>query len=444
MPSASTRPTWVGPRTSKPRPPACGTRREVLRDREAERVRILHDARYPFDAKAMAQLIASEQHIKTNHRGRWWLRENNVSRSQVEECVRLAVMDKNHGLPKDAGVRPFSPDHVVTAFFHLDVEQSFEAMRRLRDEQSHDPALDARRLAGGFLEMLTVDADELNVSVLLHCIHQAKRLIHDRLPKYEMVFNVLGPQGSGKTYVLTKFLSAGLLHDFFADVPFHEIADPQFFTVGSNYFTVLANEPSGSREQALSPQELQQFKAVMSKAEFNSRVFHTQTRQVTPRTFTLWSSSNKRFFEIVRDDTGQRRLFEVEMGIPHGQQVRGAGAFPYLDLWRSVDPDGPPFVSPELPIWTALMAKQETYVPPDTLDLFVGDEGDVRLLLDGEDDVAGQQELTTRDLYEDYRRFCERVGMYAKAFPNFQSALRMRPLKTRTVERRKHYLGVHR
>lgn len=126
--------------------------------------------------------------------------------------------------------------------------------------------------------------------------------------------NILGSQGSGKTKFIRMLTACrGLFKDYHLSATLDQIMDDRNAERWSSYYIAFFDELaiSGTLQDKSLGRVVAQLKKLLTEDSISYREMRTTIIHSAPRTFSAISTSNIPLVNIIRDDTGMRRFFEI-------------------------------------------------------------------------------------------------------------------------------------
>lgn len=217
-------------------------------------------------------------------------------------------------------------------------------------------------------------------AVLGHFLWQVKRKLF-RIPTAFTICPVLvGKQGSGKSRALDNLTAP--LKDFCMDGSLDLFSrESEKFAFGT-YYIIKLDEFSG-----VTKSELESVKQLMDSESVNFRTYYTQTMAHMPNISTFIGASNRSVADVIRDQTGNRRFYEIPCLDRLDWNLIGGYSedegIDYNTLWQSIDENDE---SPLMPFKNAVDKYQEGFRAKSMVEIWLGEnflipkEGDSKSL----------------------------------------------------------------
>lgn len=308
---------------------------------------------------------------------------------------RLLVKTYNESAPKNAAKLPAPQafqvteiDQAVALYLKDKSDEAFEALKT-------NVAYSEEAAASGELERLleTIKGvySSLDVAVFKHIIWQVKQRMWNRKARHEMIVSFLGKQGAGKTTLIRQL--AEPIKELFVERRMSDIVGDERnnFMLQKSYLMLFEELENASRV------DIDSLKALTSKDATNWRILGKNIDDNGYMNTTFVCTSNKPIKQVFYDPTGMRRFYEFKVvdEIPR----RKVNSIDFLKVWQSVDEEG------ECPIEGLIKELYEfqnvEYRNQSTVELFIEDCGYV---------AAEEGRAQLRDVYSDYKRYCEQYG----------------------------------
>jgi len=395
-----------------------------------------------FDhAEDLALAVLNFYGIEVSRSGReirWSGHQSNLG--EIRPLLEKFTEDYNRSIPTDPDSgkllgRPFKPSHIRATFEAYILEQKREAFETLRDRVAfrEDSPVDPDELLGELLDILGVEGDRaVFVAGFKHWAWSVKRYLFGLPVVYHLMISIFGGQGKGKTFFVQNLL-CGPLSELYAVASLDSILDPREVGKWTEFLVINFEELSSNKEDrkaGIPPALVSAFKRLLTqdRITFRELYSHRQTDQV--RTFAAIATTNVRLSSRLGDSSGMRRFLEMESVVPEGETYRdrGINSLDWEGFWNSIDegrPEG--YLSPEVDrgVWERLQEIQAGYIPVDTVDHWLENGDRVPVSKEtfnrlDEDDLV---RTSPRDIYADYRAFCEDSGFLPLSLANFRDRL---------------------
>lgn len=192
-----------------------------------------------------------------------------------------------------------------------------EARAKLQNMIPFDPSLeqDSRAcLLWIFTDVLRVENPELCTDVFRHWLWQVKRYTLGKIVAEPIMVNIRGAQGCGKTQFIRMLTNCrGLFRGYFDVATLDAVLDGreshrwarQLIT----FFDELVQTRSGEDRDI--GRLVAGLKQLLTAETISWRELGKHTINNIPRTFSAISASNGPLVDVIRDETGMRRFFEI-------------------------------------------------------------------------------------------------------------------------------------
>jgi hypothetical protein len=246
------------------------------------------------------------------------------------------------------------PQHVIKSAITLAAEAQKEKVRDyykafLRfDPEKADLVRD---ILGQFLLFLTgAPAQPVDIAVLAHFIWQVKRKLYGKKVVYHMMPIVTGPQGVGKSEQARRLFSP--IRELSTEQTFEVFTDSRKFYMFNDFYVMFLDEMTGARKT-----ELAALKQKIAAEEITERKLGTNSSDTYGQNSTFIATTNTQFIELLKDETGARRFWEIQSRRTADPSVWPAmNSLAYTDLWQGIDENSPQ--PPIFPVWTEIQAQQ--------------------------------------------------------------------------------------
>lgn len=213
---------------------------------------------------------------------------------------------------------PFSRDELKIMLQKYLADRKFAGSQTLRELipfRSENEEGGRECLRWIFRDMLQIDGDlDLAVEVMRHWLWQVKRFVYGLPVAEPIMVNILGSQGSGKTKFIRMLTACrGLFKEYHLSATLDQIMDDRNAERWSSYYIAFFDELaiSGTLQDKSLGRVVAQLKKLLTEDSISYREMRTTIIHSAPRTFSAISTSNIPLVNIIRDDTGMRRFFEI-------------------------------------------------------------------------------------------------------------------------------------
>lgn len=398
----------------------------VTKKQSADRQTQIEDLTLFGDAKELVEAFIKDKNIIA--RGRGDLLQIGKHSSNLEDILvklRVYTQDYNASIPKDENNKPlgvnFNPKYVEDVFIDHLIDKDHQYKDETNEKLKYD-GTDADLQVNELLNILNIETEAgLSCAVVKHWLWLVKRRLLDRPVNDELMVALMSAQGVGKSYVTRKL--AEPLGDYYAEADLSSLADSREVSKWSRYYIVNFEELSktgGAQANGhFTPKTAEAIKKVLTQEDFVTRAMRSHKQFRHKRTFTAWATTNVSIVEVLGDETGMRRFFEIVSKQEAGVQFDHdrVNKYSFLALWKSIDEDlerGYLYSGSEY--WQALQEVQKTYVPKSQIDLFMSDGAYVP----AKDISEARYSLTPLELYQYFTEFCEEAGYKSNYIMNFK------------------------
>jgi hypothetical protein len=224
------------------------------------------------------------------------------------------------------------------------------------------PASAAGRAAlVAWVKAVTGGEDELHVAVMLHWVWQIKRLATGQRTQHDMMVILYGRQGKGKS-TATGLLTAPW-HELVTDINSENLTDERKFNILSTSIIGRWEEMQGAGKA-----DVAALKHTISTPLVCYRQLSTHIHERELRTMGFIGTSNDPVDQLIADQTGMRRFYEIP-----AEEINQAAvnAIDYDALWLAVSEADP---APILEHLVAVREKQADLVHRDAVSLWLDAE----------------------------------------------------------------------
>lgn len=203
-------------------------------------------------------------------------------------------------------------------------------------------------------DVLQVEEPDVAVEVLRHWIWQVKRYLYGLHVPSPLMVNILGPQGCGKSQLVTMLVGApGLFGPFMETASLSTMGDSRDTDLFSSKLVIFFDELAFSSEYGDESRNIDAMKKILTSQYNSRRDLGKNSRSKMKRIFSAIAASNASIIQRIYDPTGMRRYFEIvvrrtarmtteEHGRVFGEPTQALGSHPEdaMDpvlIWKSVD-----------------------------------------------------------------------------------------------------------
>lgn len=259
--------------------------------------------------------------------------------------------------------------------------------------------------------------------IMFHFCWQCKRKLHGWDSVWEILVNVYGGSGLGKTTVIQKMGEP--FKEFAIMSTFSEVLDTerQVKKLSECYYINLdelavgnaADFKYGTDSGTLNREQKTSFKKLQTQKKARTRTMGGQSQTSQRYTFSFIASSNTHLADVYYDETTMRRYVEVECTMNNIKDFSNiASVLPLVpDLWRAVDEHNEKgYIYPGSRSWDTIKGMQAKYYPTNTTTAaWAKDRGVVACF------AARRENLNV--LYSDYASFAKSHGNQPKCYENW-------------------------
>lgn len=404
----------------------------VIKRHSAQKATALEDVTLYADARELVVAFIEAKDIVA--RGRGDVLRIGKHHSNLEDILvklRVYTQEYNASIPKDENNKAlgvsFPPKYVEDVFIETLIDRDHKYKDETNEKLKYD-GTDADLQVKELLAILNVDHDlELSCAVLKHWLWLVKRRLLDRKVNDELMLALMSAQGVGKSFITRKL--AEPLGDYYAEADLTSLADNREVSKWSRYFIINFEELSragGAQANGhFAPKTAETIKKVLTQEDFLIRAMGSHKQFRHKRTFTAWATTNVSIVEVLGDETGMRRFYQLVSKQEAGVQFDHArvAKYSFLALWKSIDEDleqGYLYSGSEH--WDELQKVQKSYVPKSQIDLFMSDGAYVP----AKDVSEARYSVNPLELYQYFKEFCEEAGYkpsFVMSFKKFKTRI---------------------
>ena len=289
----------------------------------------------------------------------------------------------------------------------------------------------------------------LSAHVFAHWMWCVKRYVYNKEVKYQIMPSIKRVQGAGKSYFVKKLSEP--MNDYFTTAFLTEASDQRFFKKWTSHFIILFDELTQegtlNKKIRLSEAEVNNLKKLLTEDIITGRPMGTNAHVKQRRTFMPIATSNTNLAKVIGDRTGARRYFELVTESERGchYDFPAMNSIDLMLLWQGIDENNDNgYCTPyHKDLYSQLEAIQNTYVPRDTIDMFIEESG-VEIAFAGEEDLDDYIRVSSKDLYEKYKEFMKDIGInshFEKTLISFKEDIRDKGLYQEVYKREEKKAG---
>lgn len=231
------------------------------------------------------------------------------------------------------------------------------SVHKLREVIAHDKDAEegGRACLRWVLEdVLRVEDPDVAVEVLRHWLWQVKRYLYGLHVPSPLMVNILGPQGCGKSQLVTMLVGApGLFGAFMETASLSTMGDSRDTDLFSSKLVVFFDELAFSSEYGDEARNVDAMKKILTSQYNSRRDLGRNSRSKMKRIFSAIAASNASIVQRIYDPTGMRRYFEIvvrrtermtteEHSRVFGEPTQALGSHPEdaMDpvlIWKGID-----------------------------------------------------------------------------------------------------------
>ncbi len=211
-----------------------------------------------------------------------------------------------------------------------------------------------------FLIAATGKSDEVELAALAHLLWQIKRKMFNKKVFFHLMVIFKGRQGVGKTEAIRALFAP--VRGWFKSTSLNEIADERWRLFLREGFVVFCDELQFAERTSVDA-----LKNIISAETLETRKLGTNMYMNVTQNCTFVGASNRSVGDLIRDNTGMRRFFEIEsLQKMDWETINSIDA---LKIWRGIDENrSEPYTAP---FKKQIATRQEQLVLPDAEEDFL-------------------------------------------------------------------------
>ncbi|HJZ06426.1 MAG TPA: VapE domain-containing protein [Patescibacteria group bacterium] len=226
----------------------------------------------------------------------------------------------------------FPEKNVRVQLEHLTDTEKAAATQALLEPQGSSP--------GPFIQAVAKEPHRLAQAVLDHFIWQVKRKMAKLQVKWHIMPVLVGTQNGGKSQLIERLLSP-LPEWAVAGSSLHELNDERARPGLASNYVLTFDEMAGARKADISA-----LKCFITAKKVFYRPMQSNTRHSVLQSATLIGASNHFLSELIADETGMRRFFQIEcLDVLNWEFING---YDWISYFKSVNHIQPSPIEPFL------------------------------------------------------------------------------------------------
>ncbi|WP_397602233.1 VapE domain-containing protein [Silvanigrella sp.] len=281
---------------------------------------------------------------------------------------------------------------------------------------------DLNRNMERFVTALLGKYDHITDMVLRHFIWQVKRKIFGKKVYDHLMPIIYGSQGIGKSEAIKKFISP--LDGLWIEGKFTDLTDDRNSKFFESNYIMFFDEMKGATKA-----DIEEIKERITAEFIKFRLLFTHNMLRISNNCTFIGTSNKPVSLLIRDETGMRRFYEVE--VLKECNWDEINKIDYLAIWKDVDESvDRPFISA---CKKEIKEQQELNRDKNSVEQWVEE----RSL------SQGTTHCKLNDAYDDYCHFCSRSGLHSDSKRNFGIKLKAKLKVTSFILNGQRYYALN-
>lgn len=325
----------------------------------------------------------------------------------------------------------FGKEDVIAVFRNMLHEGSNIYENELRKELMFDENFEAFTDAWveQVLKVMCCETDMAAAKMAFkHMMWQVKRRMYSKGVSNDLWVAFFGAdQGKGKSYCI-KNLIFKPMNEFICNTKLTAIDDMERevkkfsdnFIINFEELAMGRSEYSDDKQGKVNEKSLANLKSLLTEDEIKVRKYHSQDQMSVRKSFVPVSTANKHLYDVIFDETGMRRYFEIELGTPEG-----GGTFDKVTVaklaeqaenaWRGINENS------DLPVWDwqsktgrKISEIQASYKPATNVDEFIDTCDIVK---------SDTNTMSVTQAFSLYKQFCIDCGYRQKNMANFRKEM---------------------
>lgn len=347
----------------------------------------------------------------------------------IEIILRGRLSEYNRGVPAGLDLPTFRKEDVVDRFRYLCKNATATAMAdmhtNLRFKAENQEFLD--KWIYDLIDVMHTKTDrDVAFVVIKHLMWQVKRRVFNKAVLNDLWVAWFGAQGKGKSYIMKKCLFKEI-EAFYCETQLGKIDDidreirkfSDNFVVNFEELAVGGAATEG-RSNKVNNKTVANLKSILTADKLYIRQMGGQTQMTVNKTFVPISTANERLYDVVYDESGMRRFFQIDLETPEGLATFDQAkvkelADTSLEAWRGVcEWDDKPVWDWNNEIGKKILAIQKTYRPHTNVNDWI-EAGN----------YCGAETPceSAKTLYKDYKNFCKECGYIEFGIKKFTEQL---------------------
>jgi len=269
------------------------------------------------------------------------------------------------------------------------------AFRKLAAELAYRPEKkeDGKAALESFMYHLTGQHDPIDVVVMQQFLWLIKRKLNELPTSYHIMPILYGGQGTGKSTaiaLLTKPLMAYTIKGKSVDF----VTDERQFKTMSEYFLVIFDEMAKANKV-----DINHLKNIITNDALTWRQLHTNNSASMSQNCTFIGSSNKSVSDIIIDDTGMRRFYQID--VKQNANFTELNKIDVKLIWESINEHQDQAYTAVPEILASLTLKQEELRTPGSVEDFLSNCRYTK------GTQASTDKVRLQEIFDEYLKYCE-------------------------------------
>lgn len=261
---------------------------------------------------------------------------------------------------------------------------------------SPEAVKDSQKAIEDFLTTLTGRYDEIDGAILKQFMWLVKRKLNNLSTTFHVMPILYGPQGVGKSTaisILTAPLAAytikGKSLDFVTD-------ERQFKTLSMHYIVVFDEMARANKT------DINHLKNIVTSDSLTGRMLFSNDSSALKQSCTFIGSTNKPVKDILKDDTGMRRFYQLD--VLKDADWDALNKIDIFKIWQGINERREDAYTSEAAVLSELKKRQEELRTMDSVEEFLLNS----IYYPAKTDDS---EVKLQEIFDEYMAYCERSNI---------------------------------
>ncbi len=353
-----------------------------------------------------------------------------VDTDAIDVILKGRLAEYNRSLPEELELPRFNKDGVIDRFRYMCQNATNNALSKLHQDLRYDKKYE-QELDAWVDELMEVmytktDRDVAKVAIK-HMMWQVKRRLYGKGVTNDLWVAWYGAQGKGKSYIMRHCIFK-IMEDFYTETQLSKVDDidreiRKFSTNFVANFEELAvgNTLTDERSNKVNVKTVNNLKSILTSDKLYIRQMGGQNQLIVRKTFVPVSTANEHLYDVIYDESGMRRFFEIDLQTPPGLTTFDTSKVAELaersiDAWRGIcEWDDKPVWDWNTEVGKKILAIQGTYKPHTNINDW----------LDASNYAASEtSQESAKTLYRNYKNYCKEYGYNAFGMKKFTDSMK--------------------